>query len=73
VDELLEMKLIPVAEIEVINTVTFLKRKIASGYDGISNKILIHCVNLISKPSAYICNSLLTSGIYPDRCQYAVV
>jgi hypothetical protein len=40
-DEVLEMKLISVAEIEVINTVTFLKRKIASGCDGICTKILI--------------------------------
>jgi len=48
VDEVLAMKLIPVSDIEVINTITSLKRKNASGYDGISNKILIHYVNLIS-------------------------
>jgi len=49
VDEVLAMQLIPVSDIEMINTITFLKRENASGYDGISNKILIHCVNLISK------------------------
>ena len=73
VDEVLQMKLILVVEIEVPNTITFLKRENASGYDGISNKILICHVDIISKPFTYICNSLLTSGIYPDRCQYALV
>lgn len=32
-----------------------------------SNKILKYCVNLISKPFTYICNSSLITGIYPDR------
>jgi len=67
------MKPIRVTEIEVINTITYLKRINASGYDGISCKILKHCVNLISKPFTYMCNSSLTSRIYPDRCKYALV
>jgi hypothetical protein len=48
VDEVLAMKLIPVSDIEVINTITSLKKKNTLGCDGISNKILIHYVNLIS-------------------------
>ena len=67
------MKPVPVTEIEVINTITYLKRINAAGYDGISSKILKHCVNLIRKPFTYICNSSQTSGIYPDRCKYALV
>jgi hypothetical protein len=67
------MKPIPVTEVEVINTITYFKRINASGYDGISSKILKHCIYLISKPFTYICNSSLTSGIYPDRCKYALV
>lgn len=49
VNEVLAMQLIPVSDIEVISTIAFLKRKNASEYDGISDKILIHCVILISK------------------------
>ena len=67
------MKPIPVTEIEVIIIITYLKSIYASGYDGISSKILKHCVNLISKPFTYICNSSLTSRIYPDKCKYALV
>ena len=53
-DEILEMKLIPLTEREVINTVTPLAMKNASWYDGISNKILKHCENHISEPFTYV-------------------
>ena len=68
-----EMKVIPVTEIEVINTITTLKRKNTSGHDDVSNKILKHCVNLITKPFTYICNFSLISGIYPEMCTHAFV
>ena len=45
-----EMKLISVTEIEVIDIIKSLKHKNSLGYDGISNNILKHCVNEISKP-----------------------
>jgi hypothetical protein len=48
VDEVLAMKLIPVSDKQVVNTITSFKRKNTSGYDDIFNKILIHYVNLIS-------------------------
>jgi hypothetical protein len=38
------MELIPITETEVINTITSLKTKKSSGYDGISNMILKNCV-----------------------------
>jgi hypothetical protein len=67
------MKPILFAQIAVINTVTYLRRINASGYNGTASKTLKHYVNLISKPFTYICNSSLTSGIYPDRCKYTLV
>jgi hypothetical protein len=66
--EIFVMKLIPVIETQVINMITSLKRKNASGHDGISKKILKLHVNAISKPFAYMCNSSLISRVYPDRC-----
>jgi hypothetical protein len=44
-----------------------------SGYNGLSHKILIHCVNLISKCFTHVYNSSLNSRIYPDRCKCAIV
>jgi hypothetical protein len=60
------MKIIPVTEREVINTIKSLKPKNSSGYDRITNKIL-KCANVIGQPFTFMCNSLLTSGIYPER------
>jgi hypothetical protein len=68
-----EMQIIPVTETEVIKIITSLKNKNSSGYDGISNKIIKCCANLISKPLTYICNYSLASGVYPERCNYEIV
>jgi hypothetical protein len=54
-----EMKIIPVTEIEVIEIIKTLKNKNSSGYDGISNNVLKHCVNEISKPLTFIFNHSL--------------
>jgi hypothetical protein len=62
-----EMNLIPVTEIVVINTIKSLKHKNSSGCDGISNNILKHCVNEISKPMTFIFNYSLMTGVFPDR------
>ena len=40
--EYTEMKIIPITENEVINTIITLKTKKSSGYDAISNMILTH-------------------------------
>jgi len=71
--EYTEMKVIPITENEVLNTILALKTKKSSGYDGISNRILKHCATIIIKPLSHICNSSLTKGIFPDRCKYALV
>ncbi|GFG36078.1 hypothetical protein Cfor_09207 [Coptotermes formosanus] len=68
-----EMKVIPVTEIEVIDTIKSLKNKNSSGYDGISINILKHCTNEISKPLTFICNFSLATGVYPDRFKFAIV
>ena len=70
--EYTEMKVIPIKENEVINTIFTLKTKKSSGYDGISNMILKYCAKVISKPFSHICNFSLTNGIFLDRCKYAL-
>ncbi|MDR0288741.1 MAG: hypothetical protein LBH78_01645, partial [Rickettsiales bacterium] len=67
------MKIIPVTEIEVTDIIKSLKNKNSSGYDGISNNILKHCVNDISKPLTFIFNFSLETGVFPDRLKFAVV
>jgi len=67
--EYMEMKPIPFTESELIHTIFTMKTKKSSGYDGISNMILKHCVKAISKPFTYICNFFLTK--FQDRCKYA--
>jgi hypothetical protein len=64
---------IPITESEIIYTIASLKNKGSYGYDGISNKLLKKCSDLISKPLAYIFNTSLTLGIFPDRLKYSVV
>ena len=68
-----EMKLIPVTEIEVIDTLKSLKHKNSSGYDRISNNILKHCVNETSKPITFIFNYSLMTAVFPNRFRYAIV
>jgi hypothetical protein len=68
-----EMKIILVTEIEMINTIKFLKIKTSSGYDGISNKILKCYANVLNKPFTFISNSSLASGIYHKRFKFAIV
>jgi len=64
--EYMEIKPTPFTENELIHTVSAMKIKKSSGYDGISNMISKHCVKAISKPFTYICNFSL-------RCKYAIV
>ena len=48
-DSIVQMEIIPVTEAQVKAIVMSLKSKNSTGYDGISNKILKHCVHFISK------------------------
>ena len=67
------METIPDSEAEVKTIIMSLKPKISTGCDGIPNKILKYCVQSISKPLTYIYNHLLTIGIFPERCKFAIV
>ena len=66
---IVQMKTIPVSETKVISIIKSLKSKNTTGY----NKILKHCAHIISKPLTYICNRSLTTGIFPERCKFAIV
>jgi hypothetical protein len=67
------METIPVSEAEVKTIIMFLKPKYSTGYGGIPNKILKYCVHSISKPLTCIYNRSLTTGIFPERCKFAIV
>jgi putative lipase involved disintegration of autophagic bodies len=67
------METILVLEAEVKTIIMSLKPKNTTGYDGIPSKILKYCVHFISKPLTYICNCSLTTGIFPERCKFAIV
>jgi hypothetical protein len=53
---------------QIINS---LKTKNSFGYDGISTKILKLSAPFISTPINYICNRMLSQGVFSDRLKYA--
>ena len=67
------MEIIPVLEVGVKTIIMSLKPKNSTGYGGIPNKILKHCVRSISKLLTYRYNFSLTTGIFPERCKFAIV
>jgi hypothetical protein len=72
-ENIAQMKIIPVTEAEIIGIIKSLKSKNTAEYDEISTKIYKYCAHIISKPLTYICNMSLTTGAFPDRCKYAIV
>jgi len=50
-----------------------LRTKNTCGYDEISNCIIKLTAPFIISPLTYICNAVLSTGIFPDRLKYAVV
>ena len=50
-----------------------LKIKNSHGYDGISIKILKLSIHYFSSPLTYICNRMLSSGIFPTRLKFSEV
>ena len=72
-DDIEPMIIIPVTEVEVRSIIKSLKSKGTSGYDGISSKILKQCASTVIKPLTYICNLLLSTGTFPERCKPAIV
>jgi hypothetical protein len=68
-----EMINIPVTEAEIIHTITSLKSKSSTGYDGISDKISKLSGQHLSKPLACTYNKSLMSDKFPDHLKYTVV
>jgi hypothetical protein len=50
-----------------------LKIKNSHGYDGITTKILKMSIPYISAPLTYICNRMLSSGIFPMRLKFSEI
>jgi hypothetical protein len=71
--KIMEMKTIPVTEVEIINITKSLKPKNSSGYDEISSKIIKHCASEVGKPLSHQRNCSLQSDIYLERFKYSVV
>ena len=66
-DKTTEMKITPVTDTVVINTIKFLKTGDSSRYDEI-----LKCANVISKPFTFVCKSWSESGIYPEMLKFAI-
>jgi hypothetical protein len=58
---------------EMEQIVKSLKPKNSFGYDEISTKILKLSAPFIRSPINYICNKMLSQGVFPDRLKYATV
>lgn len=67
------MKITPVTDTVMINTIKFLTTEDSSGYDGISMKTLKCFANVISKPFTFVCKSWSESGIYPEMLKFAII
>ena len=56
----------PTTTSEIENIIKTLKPKNSYGYDEISTKLLKISAPFISLPLNYICNKVITKGIFPD-------
>ena len=65
------LKFVSPAEIE--NVAKSLKAKNSYGYDEISTKVIKQSILYISSPLAYICNLMLSSGVFPTRLKFAEI
>jgi hypothetical protein len=58
---------------EIEKIIKSLKTKNTAGYDEISNRIIKLSAPFIISPLTYICNAVLSTGVFPDRLKYAIV
>lgn len=58
---------------EITRIIKSLKTKNSTGYDEISNRIIKVSLPFIVSPLTYICNKILSTGVFPDRLKYATV
>jgi hypothetical protein len=65
----IKLKFVSPKEIE--DVVSSLKMKDSHGCDGISTKILKQNIPYISSSLTYVCNLMISTGIYPTRLKFA--
>ena len=58
---------------EIKKIVSSLKNTNSSGYDEVTNRLLKLSLPYIVSPLTHICNSALSSGVFPNRLKYATV
>jgi len=58
---------------EIEDITKSLKIKNSHGYDGITTKLSSPIMHYISSPQTYICNRMLSSGIFPTRLKFPEV
>jgi hypothetical protein len=63
----------PITTTEIENIIKTLKPKNSYGYDEISTKLLKITAPFISSPLNYICNKVLTKGIFADKLKYSII
>jgi hypothetical protein len=64
----------PTTTTEIENIIKTLKPKNSYGYDEISStKLLKITAPFISSPRNYICNKVITKGIFPYRLKYSII
>jgi len=67
------MKLKFITSKEIKNVVNSFKPKVSHGYDGILIKILKLSVPYILSPLTYLCNLMISTGIFPTRLKLAEI
>jgi hypothetical protein len=58
---------------EIYKIIMGLKNSNASGYDGITHKVVRHCASAICTPLSDAINSSLTQGLFPQEMKQTVV
>jgi Notch-like protein len=67
------IKLTPVTTKEISEIIKSLKWKNSHGYDEIPVRILKISLTFIISPHTYICNKLLSTGIFPTQLKYSQI
>jgi hypothetical protein len=63
----------PTKTTEIENIIKTLKSKNSYGFNEISTTLLNITASFISSPLTYICNKVITKGIFPDRLKYSAI
>ena len=58
---------------DIEKIVKSLRTKNTCGYDEVCNRIIKLTAPFIISPLTYICNAVLSTGVFPDRFKYSEV